>query len=128
MSDFKDSCKILGSVWNRREGWTCPPFPDVPAKSLALSVYSTIAGWKAREIEDSLIELGFQPSYRHLGLNNPIPKDPTTCVFFVRKYLDNDPLLNEHACRILAGGIPPSGLLIVSHKLYCAIMQQKTHY
>ena len=126
MQDFRDSCKIIGSVWNRKQGWTCPPFPDVPDKTIALSVYSTLAGWKAWEIEDKLIELGFQPSYRHLGLNNPVPKDPTTCVFFIRKYLYDDPLLNEHASQIISGGIPAGGLLIVSHKVYCAIMQQKT--
>lgn len=126
MQEFNDSCKVIGSVWNKRQGWTCPPFPDVPKKTMALSIYSKITGWNAWEIEDKLIELGFQPSYRYLGLNNPVPKDPTTCVFFLRKYLEGDPLMNAHIGQILTGGIPASGLLVISHKVYCAIMQQKT--
>ena len=126
MEEFNDSCKILGSVWNKWQGWTCPPFPDVPKGTIALSIYSRIAGWNDWDIEDKLIEIGFHPSYRHLGLNNPVKKDPTTCVFFLRKYLHDDPLINTHVGQLLAGGIPASGLLVISHKVYCAIMQQKT--
>lgn len=123
MTEFRDSCKLLGSVWNRREGWTCPAFPDVPAGTLALSIYSTISGWSDWDIEDRLIELGFAPSYRHLGMNIPNPDDPTTCVFFLRKYLEDDPTINEHIGQLIAGGIPASGLLILDHDIYCSIMQ-----
>lgn len=128
MEEFNDSCKVIGSVWNKRQGWTCPPFPDVPKKTIALCVYSTskITGWNDWALEDKLIELGFQPSFRHLGLNNPVPKDPTTCVFFLRKYLEGDPLINAHIGQLIAGGIPASSLLVISHKVYCAIRQQKT--
>ncbi len=119
-----DSAKTLGKIWSDKRGWHYLPFPDVPARSLALCVHSEIPGLSDWEIEDKLIELGFNPSYRHLGLNNPRDdQDPTSLVFFIRKHRRDDPALDAAILTLIKGGIPPRAIWTLSHKVYCAVMQ-----
>ncbi len=121
--DFIDSAKTLGRIWSDNRGWHHLPFPDIPAKTLALCVHAEVTDWSDEDIEDKLIELGFQPSYRYLGLNNPRDKqDPTSLVFFIRKYRKNDPELDAAILALIQGGIPPQAIWTLSHKVYCAVM------
>ncbi|HBL11381.1 MAG TPA: hypothetical protein DD379_08235 [Cyanobacteria bacterium UBA11162] len=118
-----DSSKISGRIWDCKQGWLMPKFPDVPAKFLALCVNNRISGWSDWQVENKLIELGFQPSYRHLGANNPRDRqDATSLVFFIRKYRRNDPEMDAVILSLIEGGIPPRAILIITHRLYCSIM------
>ncbi|MEQ9486329.1 hypothetical protein [Coleofasciculus sp. F4-SAH-05] len=120
-NDFSDSAHTLGTVWSRTHGWHKPPFPDVPAKFVALAVSSYIRNLSDWEIEDKLKELGFNPSYRWLGANNPKDKSqPTQLLFFLRKYNRDDPECDEAIKTLIDGGIPPRAIMIITHKLYCA--------
>ncbi len=121
-NEFIDTCKHIGEGWNNRTGWIFPPFPPVPDDVLALAINSEASELSDWDIEDLLIDLGFTPSYRHLGLNDAKPYDPTSLVFYLRSYRKDDPQINHDIGLLLTGGIPASALLIVTHRLYCAVM------
>ncbi|MBE9129512.1 MULTISPECIES: hypothetical protein [unclassified Coleofasciculus] len=122
-NDFSDRANHIGTIWSRQHGWHMPPFPDVPAKYVALCVNNKISGMTDRGIEKKLIELGFNPSYRYLGSNNPRDKnDPTSLLFFLRKYNRDDQAMDEAIMSLINGGIPPRAIVVITHKLYCAIL------
>ncbi len=120
-NDFLDTSNRVGTIWSRTHGWHLPPFPDVPAKFIALAVSPHIYATSDWEIEERLKELGFNPSYRFLGANNPNDKtEPTQLLFFLRKFSRDDEECDKAIMTLIQGGIPPRAIIVLTHKLYCA--------
>lgn len=121
--EYIDTANHIGRIWSASRGWHHLPFPDIPAKFVALCVNNKISGMTDREIENKLTELGFNPSYRYLGLNNPKDKnDPTSLLFFLRKYKRDDQEMDQAILTLIRGGIPPRAIVVITHKLYCAAL------
>ena len=118
-----DSTQVPGRIWDCKKGWLLPKFPDVPARFLALCVNSHIPGWSDWQVEEKLLELGFLPSYRQLGENNPRDRqDATSLLFFLRKYRRGDSEMDAAILSLIQGGIPASAILVITHRLYCSVM------
>lgn len=101
-------------IWNDRQGWCLPPFPELQIGEIALAIQPN-AECDEWTVDKIVRRLGYTSESRYLGENRPSDPLLAEVYQFVEVYSDRDEC-DRIAKELIAGGIPENSLIFVDSR------------